>query len=130
LSVPLGWEAPWSCSEFDMVFLVYFVSKTKSFVSKTKCSGKCDSKQQHSSEKVVMCFILWRKFKHPTAGRHHLFLSTTGCFHGAENTCHGESNKNQKKHPAPNISFFPQHMLGVTKLIVGNVTHFRSRMLT
>jgi hypothetical protein len=75
-------------------------------------------------KKWFSVLILWRKFKHPAAGRHHLFLSTTGCFHGAENTRHGESNKNQKKHPAANISFFPQHMLGVTKLIVGDVTHF------
>jgi hypothetical protein len=57
-------------------------------------------------------------------------LSATGCFHGAENTCHGESNKNQKKHPTPDISFFPQHMLGVTKLIDGDVNNFLSSILT
>jgi hypothetical protein len=59
-----------------------------------------------------------------------LFLSATGCFHGAENTRHGELNKNRKKHPAPDISFIPQHMLGVTKLIVGDVNNFLTSMLT
>jgi hypothetical protein len=45
LLVP-GRESPWSCSGSNMVFLIRFVSKTKHFVLRTKCSGKRDSKQQ------------------------------------------------------------------------------------
>jgi hypothetical protein len=80
-------------------------------------------------KKWFSVFILRRKFKHPTAGRHDLFLSATGCFHGAENTRHGESNKNQKKHPAPNISI--RKMSGMFHLerhvcvVLGNKTPSR-----
>jgi hypothetical protein len=43
-------------------------------------------------------FILWRIKKHATtAGRLHLCMSATGCFHRTGNTRQRESKKNQKK---------------------------------
>jgi hypothetical protein len=43
------------------------------------------------------CFYPMEDKKHPTAGRHHLFLPVTGCFQGAENTHHMELKLDQEK---------------------------------